>query len=287
MSQIIPMVSVIMTAFNREPFIAEAIESVLYSTFDDFELIIVDDCSSDTTVEIIREYESIDSRIKLFVNERNLGDYPNRNRAVKLAIGEYIMFVDSDDKILPNGIEKCIEKMLRNPLAEYGIYSSNLRINKELTPREAIQIHFFDTPFLIVGPGGTIQKRKFINSLGGYPEKYGPANDMYYHLKAASKTNIVLLNFDFVYYRRHDGQEINNKKKYLIFRYLYLKDAINELELFLNNNQKEWLLNKNKRRHLVNLMKYFFTEGDIRAVVNTVKLTNFKFRDVITAIFQF
>ena len=280
------MVSVIMTAFNRELFINEAIESVLDSTFHDFELVIVDDCSTDNTVEIIRKYVSTDSRIKFFVNEKNLGDYPNRNRAVSLAIGEYIMFVDSDDKILPNGIEKCIDIMLRNPNAQYGIHSSSLVRNKVLSSKEALQVHFFETPFLIVGPGGTIQRRKFINSLGGYPEKYGPANDMYYHLKAASKTNIVLLNFDFVFYRRHDGQEINNKEKYLIFRYLYLNDAIDELELFLSNNQKKWLLDKNKRRHLVNLLKYFFTEWDIRAIVNTVKLTRFNFRDVLTAIFQ-
>ena len=78
-----PLVSVLMTAYNREKYIAEAIESVLASTFQDFELIIVDDCSRDHTVEIVRRYTS-DPRLQVHVNEKNLGDYPNRNRAASL-----------------------------------------------------------------------------------------------------------------------------------------------------------------------------------------------------------
>ena len=219
-----PLVSVLMTAFNRELYIAEAIQSVLDSTFKDFELIIVDDCSSDDTNKIARQFESKDPRVKVYLNEKNLGDYPNRNRAISYATGEYIMFVDSDDKILIDGIENCINTMMRFPSSSYGIYSSKLIRELPIASKNAIHLHFFEIPFLIVGPGGTIQRREFINSIGGYPEKYGPANDMYYHLLAASKTDIVLLNFEFIYYRRHDGQEINNKLKYLIYGYLYLKE---------------------------------------------------------------
>ncbi len=92
-----PIVSILMTAYNREFFISMAIESVLNSTFKDFELIIVDDCSTDATVAIARKYEKLDSRIKLFVNEHNLGDYDNRNFAASVARGKYIKYVDSDD----------------------------------------------------------------------------------------------------------------------------------------------------------------------------------------------
>ena len=82
--------SVLMTAYNRELYIAEAIESVLASTYQDFELIIVDDGSKDKTVAIAKKYESKDSRVKVFVNEQNLGDYPNRNKAASFASGKDI-----------------------------------------------------------------------------------------------------------------------------------------------------------------------------------------------------
>ena len=76
-----PIVSVLMGAFNRAPLIAPAIESVLAQRFADFELIIVDDRSTDDTLAIARRYERLDGRVRVFVNDRNLGDYPNRNRA--------------------------------------------------------------------------------------------------------------------------------------------------------------------------------------------------------------
>ena len=96
-----PLISVLITTYNREQFVSEAIESVLQSTFQDFELIVVDDASVDKTVSVIRNYTDKDSRIKLYINEVNVGDYPNRIKAVQYATGDYIKFVDADDKIYP------------------------------------------------------------------------------------------------------------------------------------------------------------------------------------------
>ncbi len=73
----LPLVSVLMTVYNREKYIAEAIESVLASSYTNFELIIVDDGSKDHSVEIAQKYEAQDHRIKVYVNEQNLGDYSN------------------------------------------------------------------------------------------------------------------------------------------------------------------------------------------------------------------
>ena len=96
-----PTVSVLLTAFNRERFIGPAIESVLAQTFADFELLVVDDCSTDGTVQVARGYLS-DPRVRLVQNERNLGDYPNRNHAATFAVGEYIKYHDSDDVMYPH-----------------------------------------------------------------------------------------------------------------------------------------------------------------------------------------
>src|SRR5580700_5016235 len=90
-----PKVSVVVTAYNREKYIAHAIESVLAQTFTDFELIVVDDCSRDNTAAIARSYES-DPRVRVYVNERNLGQFPNRNRAATYARGEFLKPHDSD-----------------------------------------------------------------------------------------------------------------------------------------------------------------------------------------------
>jgi glycosyltransferase involved in cell wall biosynthesis len=122
MSNSNPLVSILMTAYNRELFIREAIESVLKNTYQNFELIIVDDGSKDQTVNIANDYAQKDCRIKVFVNENNIGDYPNRNRAASYAKGKYIMFCDSDDSLIQNGVERCIESMFKFPTAKFGMY---------------------------------------------------------------------------------------------------------------------------------------------------------------------
>src|SRR5678815_4561869 len=92
-----PSVSVVLTAYNREHYIAESIESVLAQSYGDFELIIVDDASSDRTAAIIESYARTDPRITMEVNDRNLGDYPNRRKAAGLARGRFLKYHDSDD----------------------------------------------------------------------------------------------------------------------------------------------------------------------------------------------
>ena len=102
-----PLVSVVMTAYNRERYVGAAIESVLAQTFADFELIVVDDGSVDRTVEVARQYED-DPRLRIVLNERNLGDYPNRNRAAALARGRFLKYHDSDDVMYPH----CLSTMV-------------------------------------------------------------------------------------------------------------------------------------------------------------------------------
>jgi glycosyltransferase involved in cell wall biosynthesis len=75
----IPVVSVLMTAFNRSQYINDAIESVIAQTYQNWELIIVDDNSNDNTASIAHFYAAKDNRISVYVNELNLGDYKNRN----------------------------------------------------------------------------------------------------------------------------------------------------------------------------------------------------------------
>ena len=82
-----PTISVLVTVYNREAYLAETLRSILNSTFQDFEIVVVDDCSSDRSVDIARQFASKDNRIVVHVNKKNLGDYHNRNKAASLAKG--------------------------------------------------------------------------------------------------------------------------------------------------------------------------------------------------------
>ena len=92
-----PLVSVITVTYNSEAYVRDAIESILASSYVNFELLIQDDQSVDSTWTIIGEYK--DTRIKAVRNEVNIGEYPNRNRALERVTGKYVLFIDGDDMI--------------------------------------------------------------------------------------------------------------------------------------------------------------------------------------------
>jgi glycosyltransferase involved in cell wall biosynthesis len=277
-----------MTSFNREKYIKFSIESVLAQSFKNFELIIVDDASTDNTWNIINDYAKIDSRIRVFRNESNLGDYPNRNKAASYATRDYIIFLDSDDVLYIDSIDKCLKIMECNPDSYFGITCSKLGLShySKLSSSEAIKKHFFETPILMSGPGGTVHRSKFLRELGFYPIKYGPANDMYHNLKAASYTSIILLPFEISFYRIHNDQESNNKYSYLYNNYNVIKDSVIELPLNLDINEISWVTKKNNRRFVINLIKLFLNKFNLNLIIFAIKKTDFKFRDFVNGIFH-
>ena len=92
-----PLVSVVMPVYNAERFLRQAIDSVLNQTYQNIELIAVDDCSKDNSLQILTEYQKNDSRVCVIKQERNLGVAHARNRGIQLAKGEFIALLDSDD----------------------------------------------------------------------------------------------------------------------------------------------------------------------------------------------
>lgn len=282
-----PLISILMTAYNRMEFIAEAIESVLSSTYTNFELIILDDCSTDVTIDIARSFEQQDRRIKVYKNDKNLGDYPNRNKAAGYAKGDFIMYVDSDDTLCESGLENCIKAMQSYNNESFGMYDTlGRKETYKMNSVEALRTHLLKQPFLTVGPGGTIIKRDFFKSINGYPEKYGPANDMYFNLKACGNTGIVMMPFDFMNYRRHHGQEINNHFNYLYNNYVYFNDALNELDLPVTQKELSWLKKKNKRRFVVNIIKNLVEKGNIKTTKEAIKKADFSVYDAFQGIFH-
>lgn len=107
------LVSIIMPSYNTASYIAESIRSVLNQTYSEWELIIVDDCSSDNTDEVVNLYLS-DGRIQYFKNEKNSGAAVSRNKALQKAKGKWIAFLDSDDLWMPEKLEKQVTFMEKN-----------------------------------------------------------------------------------------------------------------------------------------------------------------------------
>ena len=105
-----PLVSVIMPAYNAEQFIEEAIDSVISQTVSDWELIVIDDGSSDCTQEIITKFTEEDARVHLIINEENMGVAKTRNRGLDICCGEYVALLDSDDYWEPQMLEKMIAR---------------------------------------------------------------------------------------------------------------------------------------------------------------------------------
>lgn len=128
-----PLVSVITPAYNAERFIGETIESVLKQTYPHWEMIIVDDKSTDRTVEIVESYVKQDSRIKLIQLEKNSGSAVARNTAMDNAKGRYLAFLDSDDLWMEEKLEKQLKFMQENDIAFSFTKYVRMKENGELT----------------------------------------------------------------------------------------------------------------------------------------------------------
>lgn len=206
-----PAVSVLMTAYNRAAYIDAAIESVLAQTFTDFELIVVDDGSSDDTVARARAHAARDARVRVEVNPRNLGDYPNRNRAAALARGRFIKYHDSDDLMYPHCLETMVGALEPAPEAGFALTRSQAWQGAPcpmlLTPRMSYQREFLGSGMFGGGPACALFRSDVLRDLGGF-EDVGAPSDVVFWAKACARVPVLLVPADLFWYRVHAGQEV-------------------------------------------------------------------------------
>jgi glycosyltransferase involved in cell wall biosynthesis len=210
-----PLVSVLMTAYNRAPYIGSSIESVLVQTFTDFELLIVDDCSTDGTLDVARDYQRRDSRIRVVANEGNLGQFGNRNRAASLARGSLLKYHDSDDLMYPHCLSVMVPMLLSEPRAAFGLSCGNAWAGGPcpmlLTPRMAYQREFFGGGLFMCGPAGALFRADALRRLGGFIDDGVPSDSLFW-LRACATEAVVLFPADLFWYRMHSSQEFQSAK---------------------------------------------------------------------------
>ena len=111
-----PRFSVVVPAFNAEPFIRECLDSMRAQSFGDFEVVCVDDASTDATCSVIESYAADDSRFRLVRNERNMAQFASRHVGLAETTGEYILFLDADDALAPEALEAIDEQLASRPV---------------------------------------------------------------------------------------------------------------------------------------------------------------------------
>lgn len=266
-----PGISVLMTTYNRERYVEAAIRSILSSTFSDFELIVVDDRSSDRTVAIVEQLAEEDDRVVLHKNPQNLGDYPNRNRAASMAQGKYIKYVDCDDLIYPWGLQILWDCMEKHPDAGWGLCSiaqDEQRIFPfSLDPGEAYRYHYLGPGLFHKAPLSSIIRKSVFTEVGGFkPLRFVGDWEMWHRL--ALHSNVVLMNQGIVWYRHHDAQESNFIHECALTYQTITHDYLTSEKCPLDKNQLQ-LIYTNRRRRLMRDIFVDFVKRDFKSVRST------------------
>ena len=202
-----PLVSILITAYNRQDFLSECIDSALNVTYPNVEIIIVDDASTDNTFSIAEEYSFLNDRIKVFKNVKNQGQFKNRNIAAEYSSGEYLKYLDSDDTISPNCIQEMLFLMEKYPSAGLCLSSpTNYEGLKIFTPTESFLSHFIKGSgiFNRAPLSSLIKKSAFIN-VGGF-SNFNGEGDFDFWLKLCSNYDLVLCDIVAGVYRVHENQ---------------------------------------------------------------------------------
>lgn len=210
----IPEITVLMPVYNAEKYLKESIESILNQTFGDFEFLIINDGSCDSSVEIIESFD--DSRIKLVHNPENLRIAKTLNRGLELAQGKYIARMDADDISHPERLQKQLNLMEKYPQTgicstwykEFGLREKNVKL---LYLPQTVKVGLaFTNP--VAHPSVMINKDLFNKYNLKYKAEYVPAEDLLLWTEAAAHFPIMNIPEYLLFYR---VAESNQDKEYI------------------------------------------------------------------------
>jgi len=216
----IPRISVCIPTFNHAHFLKHAIESVLVQTFDNFELIIIDNCSSDNTRELVAEYVSSDRRVAYFCNETNVGPRENLNRCLKHASGEYVKILCADDLLEPTCLAESLRALEADPKVVLAA-TARLLVDEQLRPlrvagytdknqvldgRAMIRYTLFNGNY-IGEPSAVLFRREVAER--GFDTSYSLLIDVEMWLHILEKGNLAYIGAPLCRFRYHGAQETN------------------------------------------------------------------------------
>ncbi|RTE67155.1 glycosyltransferase [Amphritea opalescens] len=219
-----PLVSVIIPVYNGATYIAEAVESILNQTYDNFEIIIVDDASSDNSLRIVNNYES--NKIKIITNDYNVGVAASRNRGIKAAKGKYVAFMDSDDVSAINRL--LIQVCFLESHPEFGLVSSHfvtfedeLETGKRSMKKLPVDSYYIAAALLfqsvICCPSAMMRVDILKEHNLFFNESFKVCEDWDLWYRMSQVTKISNVDEVLLYYRKHGGSL--TKKREEMYRY--------------------------------------------------------------------
>ncbi len=209
------LISIAMCTYNGDRFIKEQLDSILKQTYKNLEIIICDDCSSDNTINIIKEYMKNDNRIKFFQNEKNMGFVKNFEQAISLCKGDFIALADQDDIWKLDKLEVFLEKIQENVL----IYSDAILIDIDsnevgtqlIRPDRCLVSGKCNKSFFLSNcvSGNTLMfKKELIQHILPIPAKIS-YHDIWIAFVASTYSTITYTDEAMTYYRRYADQVTN------------------------------------------------------------------------------
>nr|WP_294925877.1 glycosyltransferase family 2 protein [uncultured Flavobacterium sp.] len=248
-----PLVSIIMPCYNSAMYIADAIKSVQNQTYNDWELLIVNDFSIDSSLNIINKFQKHDTRIKCINNAENVGVACSRNIAIQFSKGDYIAFLDSDDIWLPEKLEKQLCFMVKNNYSFTYLGYEKINKNGEIIGKVIApdKISYYD--LLKTCYPGCLTVMINVKVIKGIPIPLNTKREDYaFWLKIIKETHFAYgLNKVLAQYRIHPHQ--NSRIK-------------------LHMAKETWNLYRNlEKLHLFKAI-YYFSNYAIRGILRTYKL---------------
>ena len=212
-----PALSIVMPAFNVAEYIDRAIDSVLAQTFTDFELVIVDDVSTDDTWEIVKRRAAADARIKPFRAEENAGVGPTINRGIQLSRAPLIGRLDADDMATPDRFQKQIALLEANPhFAVVGSYASHINENDDIlslsptgpsSEEEYHELRDRGEPTMVFG-GSALFRRELFDRVGGFDPALVNAEDLDLFDRMSDYGPVVAVPEPLLLYRLHGDSNV-------------------------------------------------------------------------------
>ena len=234
-----PTLSVIMPNYNYSKYIGEALDALFAQTYSPMEVIICDDGSTDSSVEIINEYIKRYPGIKFMRNEKNMGGLYTVNKCLEIATGDYVYYIASDDKILPGFFEKAMNLLIKYPKAglcfgDYAILEGKRRIENKLyladKPSYFSPVEFFKllqrTEFTVIAGISVVVKRAALIEAGGFLPEIKWSSDIFAHHVIGFRYGVCYLPEITGLMRKHDIQYTAKHKRPLALELEVIKDTM-------------------------------------------------------------